>query len=176
MSDYPSRFVSTLLDAGRIRELMGELPALLRSLLTDDPVLRIRYGWGCEIHPALQYIDMEVSMSGLDRFLSDSLRQKIVIPGESDLYIHLPKGRLTVVFCHEGHVHSGGSNWQLETSLWTRGSFAAVDLTDCPGIGLRKMAAEPAAPPNSRPPLPLPTSPEIQSSDSLRTPSSGGCG
>lgn len=32
------------------------------------------------------------------------------------------------------------------------------------------------APPNSRPPLPSPTSPDVQSSDSLRTPSSGGCG
>lgn len=32
------------------------------------------------------------------------------------------------------------------------------------------------APPNSRPPSQLPTSPEVQSSDSQRTPSSGGCG
>jgi hypothetical protein len=32
------------------------------------------------------------------------------------------------------------------------------------------------AAPNSRPPRQLPASPEIQSSDSQRTPSSGGCG
>jgi hypothetical protein len=36
-------------------------------------------------------------------------------------------------------------------------------------------SVEPAAAPNSRQPSQL-TSPEIQSSDSLRTPSSGGCG
>src|ERR1035438_1544412 len=39
-----------------------------------------------------------------------------------------------------------------------------------------KVRAEPAAPPNSRPPSQLPASPQIQSSDSQRTPSSGGCG
>lgn len=36
--------------------------------------------------------------------------------------------------------------------------------------------AEPGAPPNSRPPSQLPTSPEIQPSDSQRASSSGGCG
>jgi hypothetical protein len=36
--------------------------------------------------------------------------------------------------------------------------------------------AEPSAPPNSRQPVQLPESPEIQPSDSLRTPASGGCG
>ena len=36
--------------------------------------------------------------------------------------------------------------------------------------------AEQNAPPNSRPPSQLPSSPEDQSSDSLRTPRSGGCG
>jgi hypothetical protein len=40
----------------------------------------------------------------------------------------------------------------------------------------RVRKAEPDAPPNSRPPTQLPTSPEGQTPDSLRTPSSGGCG
>jgi hypothetical protein len=35
---------------------------------------------------------------------------------------------------------------------------------------------QPCAPPNSRPPSQLPASPVVKSSDSLRTPSSGGCG
>jgi hypothetical protein len=39
-----------------------------------------------------------------------------------------------------------------------------------------KARTEPGATPNSRPPSRLPSSPEVQSSDSLRTPSSGGCG
>ena len=41
---------------------------------------------------------------------------------------------------------------------------------------LRRRMTEADAAPNSRPPSQLPTSPEVQSSDSLRTPSSGGCG
>lgn len=40
----------------------------------------------------------------------------------------------------------------------------------------RRKIAEPAAAPNSRPPSQVPSAPENQSSDSLRTPSSGGCG
>ena len=41
---------------------------------------------------------------------------------------------------------------------------------------LEEHQAEPGAAPNSRPPSQLPTSPEVQSPDSQRTPSSGGCG
>ena len=41
---------------------------------------------------------------------------------------------------------------------------------------LEEHQAEPCAPPNSRPPSQLSPSSEVQSSDSQRTPSSGGCG
>jgi hypothetical protein len=41
---------------------------------------------------------------------------------------------------------------------------------------LKGRMAEPAAPPNSRSPSQLPTSSEVQTPDTLRTPSSGGCG
>ncbi len=40
----------------------------------------------------------------------------------------------------------------------------------------RRKGVELNAPPNSRPPSQLPTSPEAQSSDSQQTPSSSGCG
>lgn len=46
-----------------------------------------------------------------------------------------------------------------------------MDLFDA-----ERQKAEQGAPPNSRPPSRLPSSPEVQSSDPLRTPSSGGCG
>jgi hypothetical protein len=48
-------------------------------------------------------------------------------------------------------------------------------LVTLPG-GQSLLRVEQGAPPNSRPPSPLPTPQEPQSSDSLRTPSSGGCG
>ena len=40
----------------------------------------------------------------------------------------------------------------------------------------RKKAGQQGAPPNSRPPSPSPSPQEVQSPDSPRTPSSGGCG
>jgi hypothetical protein len=43
-------------------------------------------------------------------------------------------------------------------------------------VTLLNKTAEQVAAPNSRPPSQLPSSPEIQSSDSRRTPGSGGCG
>jgi len=42
--------------------------------------------------------------------------------------------------------------------------------------GIERKSIQQDAAPNSRPPFQLPTSPENRSSDSLRTPSSGGCG
>jgi hypothetical protein len=44
------------------------------------------------------------------------------------------------------------------------------------GLIRRITSAEPCAPPNSRPPSQIATSSETQTPDSLRTPSSGGCG
>ncbi|MBI1175812.1 hypothetical protein GC207_00070 [bacterium] len=54
-----------------------------------------------------------------------------------------------------------------------RGECMAVRID---GITGYVKGAEPDAAPNSRPPSQLPLSPEVQSSDSQRTPSSGGCG
>jgi four helix bundle protein len=51
--------------------------------------------------------------------------------------------------------------------------------SDCDPDADRKMkprTSQPGAPPNSRPPSPASTPPEIETSDSFRTLSSGGCG
>jgi hypothetical protein len=52
-------------------------------------------------------------------------------------------------------------------------AIALLDRMKREGVTIR---AEPDAPPNSRSPSQLPTSPEDQTPDSLRLPSSGGCG
>ncbi len=96
--------------------------SVLQSLLGDQ-VVHVKYGWGCELHPALCNIPMEVGTGWLGRFIDDSLRQKIVIPGESDLYIISPKGELSIVFCHEGHIHSGGNDPELEKKFWATPPF-----------------------------------------------------
>jgi hypothetical protein len=100
-------------------------------------MLSVRYGWGCEIHPALQNIAMEVLLSNLADFLSSSLTQRIVIPGDSDLLIDVPNRRLRITFDHEGYVFSDGSDYELETSVWMSSAFSALPLAEnCRGAGL----------------------------------------
>lgn len=61
------------------------------------------------------------------------------------------------------------SNNRIPKPKWI--SDGLMELVD-----LESRKAEPDAPPNSRPPSPFPTSPDVQTPDSLRTPSSDGCG
>ena len=56
---------------------------------------------------------MRVCVGGIDRFIHESLRRQMVVPGESDVHFDLPDGRLAVVFCHEGHIHVGGRDQRL---------------------------------------------------------------
>lgn len=55
-------------------------------------------------------------------------------------------------------------------------SVLGLSLLLCPLVVLCVEKTEPDAAPNGRPPLQSPASPEVQSSDSLRTSFSGGCG
>jgi hypothetical protein len=63
----------------------------------------------------------------------------------------------------------------LSGSFWAV-SAEVLSVIPCDEQGRPRQKAEPDAPPNSRPPLQLPASPGVQSSDSQRTPSPGGCG
>ena len=64
---------------------------------------------------------------------------------------------------------------QVKVSLGEEARFMGKDIFSFTQV-CRKGSAEQDAAPNSRPPSPLPSSPDIQSSDSQRTSSSGGCG
>ncbi len=65
----------------------------------------------------------------------------------------------------------GGFMLALGLSLWVVVAKSARDDSKKPQAG-----CEPDAAPSNRPPAQSSTSPEVQSPDSLRTPSSGGCG
>ena len=108
----------------------------------------------------------------------------------------------TIIESFEDVAHMGGdlssdSRWQHTLDLLDRNIALhahSVWYWSCPeaendddiflvGRFVRKILAthrdyfaEPSAPPNSRLPQQLPKSPDIQSSDSQRTSSSGGCG
>ena len=120
--EYPNVFVSELLTSQRMRGAMEALQGVLQQLVGDGPLVA-RYGWGCELHPDLRGAPMRVGVGGVEKFIRDSFRQQIVVPGESDVHFDLPEGRLQIVFCHEGHIHIGGSDQRLAERFVTAKSF-----------------------------------------------------
>jgi predicted lipid-binding transport protein (Tim44 family) len=73
-----------------------------------------------------------------------------------------------------GADHVGGAtSWLLLVGVLAFGIWSIV----IPALsGNDQVPAQQGAPPNSRPASQLPASAEVQTPDSLRTPSSGGCG
>ena len=65
--------------------------------------------------------------------------------------------------------------WEGPTFHHYKLNFNAAGILEMICSNIERIA-EPGAPPNSRPPSQLPASLEVQSPDSQRTPSSGGCG
>jgi hypothetical protein len=122
--ELPNAFVSELLTSQQVRDAMEKLQRVLRELVGDVPLVA-RYGWGCELHPDLRGAPMRVGTAGVEQFIRDSLHQHIIVPGESDVHFEL-EGRLQIVFCHEGHVHVGGSDQQLAERFVSATPFAEL--------------------------------------------------
>jgi hypothetical protein len=108
--------VSEVLSADELRDAIEVLPEVLGALLGDG-IITATYGWGCNLHPDLCYLPMKVGTRWLERFVRDSLKQQIVVPGESDFWFSVPDKRLDLVFCHEGHIHVGGVDSELQAKL-----------------------------------------------------------
>jgi hypothetical protein len=70
------------------------------------------------------------------------------------------------------------ADWQNVTDTWHQTLDDAQHQAEFEyeGVSETWVFAEPDAAPNSRPPSQLSTSPDVQTPDSLRTSSSGGCG
>ena len=125
MSDLPSTFISQQLTPEEQKHAMESLPNAWREIF-GDCLVTIRYGWGCKIHPALLYTPMPTGIAWIDRFIADSLRQEIVMPGDSDFLFEDPDKRLEVVFCHEGHVHIGGNDPQAIARILSFSPFSTM--------------------------------------------------
>lgn len=67
-------------------------------------------------------------------------------------------------------------HWMILIPVLDIGNWSLLALPFVLFREWRTQNTEPNAPPNSHPRPPLPTSPKDQTPDSLRTPSSGGCG
>lgn len=56
---------------------------------------------------------MRIGTSDVGQFVRDGIQRRIFVPGDADVHFELPENRLQVVFCHEGHIHVGGTDEHL---------------------------------------------------------------
>jgi hypothetical protein len=112
MATTSDQFSTDCLTPEQLREAMVALPAVLMHLL-GDCVVTARYEYGCNIHPDLMYQPMAVGSSFMMHLIQNSLDQRIVEPGDSDIRFELPEGRLDLLFCHEGDIHLNGTDDSL---------------------------------------------------------------
>src|SRR5262245_25055363 len=109
-------WISGFLTDAEIEQAICALPEILRGSLGDCIVI-CWYGYGTDLHPALQWVNMEVHTQALDRFVKDSLRQQIVLPGRSDIGFRLPGQRGEILFDHEGEIVLRAEDEWLLTQL-----------------------------------------------------------
>ena len=107
-----NKFYTRILTKKEIEVVIDGLPALIQGLVGDF-ILSVEYGSHCNIHDDLQYKPMEVGLSWLDRFLAESIDQRIFVPAESDFSITTPGGGLEILFCHESDIHLSGKDESL---------------------------------------------------------------
>ena len=108
----PNELVSEALDASVLSALIRDTSTAFVALRIEGVVVA-RYGYGSNIHPDLTYVPMAVGVSWLDRFVRESLEQRIAVPCESDFIFEVGAGMLEVEYCHHGHVHLSGTCLEL---------------------------------------------------------------
>ena len=134
MSRYPDIYVSDLLSNEELRSAIEALPDVLRAMLGDAIVTAV-YGLGSNLHVDLWHMPMKVGTRWFDRFVQDSLRQEIVRPGDSDFGVTVGDRRLELFFCHEGHIHLGGTDHELQRALLAHAPFDQLRSGGSPSTG-----------------------------------------
>ena len=84
------------------------IPTVLAEIF-GDCTFTAYYGCGAHLHAALLYIPMAVFRPACCRMMN-SIVQRIVVPGESDLLIESPAKELEITCCHESDIHIDGEN------------------------------------------------------------------
>lgn len=105
--------------------LMLALPDVLRELLGRHKVVAT-YGWAAKIHDDLRWKPMNDDTASLKVLVQNSIDQRIVIPGESDLIIEVPDGRIEIKCCHECDIHLDGTDEILIQRFMTTDPFARL--------------------------------------------------
>ena len=112
-----------------IRAALDALPGFFLKALPDS-ILTATYEWGCCLHYDLCYQPMRVGVAWLDRFLAESVEQRIFVPGDSDMTISAPDKRLSILFCHEGDLHVGGTDTELLRCFLSTAPYVGLQIRD----------------------------------------------
>jgi hypothetical protein len=91
---------------------LDALPVFFREIFPGS-IITAQYGFGCGIHADLTYVPMRIGVGWFNRFLRESVEQRLFVPGHSDLHIHSPDRALSITLCHEGDMHVSGSDSDL---------------------------------------------------------------
>jgi hypothetical protein len=133
MEEPPDIYLTGKLTSAQMTEALSALPRFFRNQFGDCLVNAV-YGWGCNLHPSLCYRHMEVGTSWLERFIADSLSQRIVEPGDSDFIFEVREKAFGIKFCHEGDIHTFGANLEAQKALWGSLPFSNFPLCRAPDI------------------------------------------
>lgn len=112
MPNFAAKYSSDYLSPERMRTALLQLPAIVKAIFSDT-LFTVRYGNGTRLHSALHFVPMNVSAETLAWFLEDSLDQRIVELGRSDLLIDFPNQALELLYCHELDIHVDGNDEKL---------------------------------------------------------------
>lgn len=112
MTNFSSKYSSDCLTAEQMASAFRALPEVLADLF-GECTFTVWYGHGANLHHSLLYIPMSVSTSVLPFFLEDSVGQRIIVPGESDLIVKSPKKELELRYCHHSDIHVDGESEEI---------------------------------------------------------------
>jgi len=86
MPNAAAKYSSEYLTADQMASALKQLPAVLLGIF-GECWFTTYYGWATNIHEDLQYKTMRVRTDRMQRFIEDSVEQRIVVPGEIRLIL-----------------------------------------------------------------------------------------
>lgn len=109
MPNFAAKYSSEYLTPDQVASALTALPAVLNELF-GECTFTVCYGWAANIHVDLWHVPMRVQTMVLPYFIEDSIRQQIIVPGQSDLIVRSPNNELNILFCHECDIHVDGES------------------------------------------------------------------
>jgi hypothetical protein len=125
MPHFGCQYSSEYLASDQMIAAVQAIPTVLAEIF-GDCTFTAYYGFGTKLHGSLLYIPMAVQTGVLPYFLEDSIDQRIVIPGASDLIIESPAKRLIITFCHESDIHIDGEHAESMQQFMSADPFRKI--------------------------------------------------